>query len=97
MFLMLDALADGGVKMGLSRALAIRLAAQTMLGSATMVMNELTGNDNSSKHIMQMKEEVCSPAGTTIYGVAELESSGVRAALIRCVEAATNRAKQLSK
>jgi pyrroline-5-carboxylate reductase len=100
MFLVLDALADGGVKMGLTRSMALRLAAQTMLGSSMMVMNELNkinSSSSSAKHIMQMKEEVCSPGGTTIYGISELENNHVRSAFIKCVEAATNRAKELNK
>ena len=99
MFLVLDALADGGVKMGLTRQMAIRLAAQTMLGSSMMVVNELAKQElsNNGKHLMQMKEEVCSPGGTTIYGISELEKHGVRSALIKCIESATNRAKELNK
>ena len=95
MFLVLDALANGGVKMGLTRQMAIRLAAQTMLGSSMMVMNELNSSNAFSKHVMQMKEEVCSPGGTTIYGIAELEKHKVRSAFIKCIESATNRAKEL--
>jgi pyrroline-5-carboxylate reductase len=95
MFLILDALADGGVKMGLSRQLSLRLATQTMLGSASMVMSELN-NETNGKHLMQMKEEVTSPGGTTIYGIAELEKNKVRSSFIKCVEAATNRAKEMS-
>jgi pyrroline-5-carboxylate reductase len=95
MFVVLDALADGGVKMGLSRQLSLRLAAQTMLGSASMVVKEL--DSLNGKHILQMKEEVCSPGGTTIHGISELESHRMRAAFIKCVEAATNRARELSE
>jgi pyrroline-5-carboxylate reductase len=96
MYLILDALADGAVKMGITRQLAIRLAAQTMLGSASMVVSELNKESNG-KHIMQMKEEVCSPGGTTCYGIHELERNGLRNSLISAIEAATNRGKQLSK
>ena len=95
MFLILDALADGGVKMGMSRQLAIRLATQTMLGSAKMVMNELN-ELNGGRHIIQMKEEVTSPGGTTIYGIAELEETKMKAAFMKCIEAATNRAREIS-
>ncbi len=95
MFYILDALADGGVKMGLSRQLALKLATQTMLGSSSMVIEEINKQSNG-KHIMQLKEEVCSPGGTTIYGISELEKNKVRSALIKCVEEATLRAKQLN-
>lgn len=96
MFLILESLADGAEKMGLDRDMAIRLASQTMLGSASMVMNELNDKENG-KHIMQMKEEVCSPGGTTITGIAQLEKYRVRSALINCIEEATNRAANLNK
>lgn len=95
MCVILDALADGAVKMGMSRRLALRLAAQTMLGSAKMVVGELD-KEFGRKHIMEMKEEVCSAGGTTIYGISELEDHRFRSALIKCVESGTNRAKELN-
>ena len=58
-----DAMADGGVKMGLSRDLALRLSMQTMKGAS-----ELMQKQHGIKHVMQMKDEVCSPGGTTIEG-----------------------------
>lgn len=100
MVVVLDALADGGVKMGLSRPMALRLAAQTMLGTSKMIVSDLNSNGNgngSTRHIAQIKEEVASPAGTTIYGISELENARVRAGFINCIEAATNRAKELNK
>jgi pyrroline-5-carboxylate reductase len=95
MFLILDALADGAVKMGMSRQLALRLAAHTMLGSASLAI-ETSDCFSNGKHIMQIKEEVCSPGGTSIYGIAELENYRVRSALIRCIEVATIRSKELN-
>lgn len=95
MFLILDALADGGVKMGLTRDLALRLAAQTMLGSATMALGEINNGPNG-KHVMHLKEQVTSPGGTSIHGIYELEQYGVRSALIKCVESGTVRAKEMS-
>ena len=92
MFLILDALADGGVKMGLTRDMALKLATQTMFGSASMLLEEL--NKLNGKHLMQMKEEVCSPGGTTIYGIAELEKYNLRSSLIKCIEAGTQRARE---
>jgi pyrroline-5-carboxylate reductase len=82
-------MADGGVKMGLSRDLALRLAMQTMKGAA-----ELMQIEHGKKHPMQMKDEVCSPGGTTIEGVHELEKHGFRNAIISTVEAACYKAKK---
>lgn len=95
MFLILDALADGGVKMGLTRDVALRLSAQTMLGSATMALNEINSGANG-KHVMHLKEQVCSPGGTSIHGIYELEHHGVRSALIKCVESGTLRAREMN-
>ena len=60
-----------------------------------MVMKELDDKENG-KHIMQMKEDICSPGGTTINGIAQLEKYRVRSALINCIEQATRRAAELS-
>ncbi len=88
-FMMIEALADGGVKMGLPRALALRLSAQTVLGSAKMVLE-------TGEHPAVLKDKVTSPGGTTIAGIAELEQGAFRSALIRAVESATLRSKELS-
>ncbi len=87
-FQIIEALSDGGVKMGLPRPVATRLAAQTLLGAAEMV---LTG----SQHPAALKDAVTSPGGTTIAGLHAMESGAVRAALINAVEAATTRSRQL--
>ncbi|XP_046580978.1 pyrroline-5-carboxylate reductase 2-like [Haliotis rubra] len=89
-FTAIEALADGGVKMGLPRDLAMKLAAQTMLGAAKMVLE-------SGKHPGQLKDEVCSPGGTTIAAMHKLEKAGFRGALIDAVEAATLRARELGQ
>ena len=89
-FLIIDALADGGVKMGLSKAQALRLAAQTMIGAAKMVL-EL------NKHPAELKDMVSSPGGTTIAGLHALEKGNIRACLINAVEAATLRSMELGK
>ncbi len=87
-FLMIDALSDGGVAAGLSRAQAIELAAQTLLGAAKMVLQ-------LGEHPDVLRDKVTSPAGTTIEGVRVLERGGVRSALIEAVLAATAKSKSL--
>jgi pyrroline-5-carboxylate reductase len=89
-FLMIEALADGGVKAGLTREVALTLAAQTLLGAARMCLT-------SGRHPGQLKDMVTSPGGTTIAGIHALEAGGVRAALMNAVEAATRRSKELGK
>lgn len=88
-FMMIEALADGGVKMGLPRALALKLSAQTVLGSAKMVLE-------TGEHPAALKDKVTSPGGTTIAGIAELEQGAFRSVLIRAVESATLRSQELS-
>ncbi|WP_338827835.1 pyrroline-5-carboxylate reductase [Neomoorella thermoacetica] len=87
-YMIIEALADGGVRQGLARPVALELAARTLLGGAQMVL--ATG-----EHPGVLKDRVTSPAGTTIAGLAVLEDRGVRGALIRAVEAATLRAGEL--
>ena len=89
-FLMIDALADGGVAAGLPRKTAILLAAQTLLGSAKMVLE-------TGLHPDVLRDQVTSPAGTTIAGVRALEEKGLRSALIEAVIAATERSRELGK
>src|SRR5919106_5598678 len=87
-FMGVEALADGGVKMGLSRPVAELLAAQTMLGAARMLME-------TGEHPGRLKDRVASPGGTTIAGIHELEKGRFRATLMGAVEAATKRSQQL--
>ncbi|GHT20722.1 pyrroline-5-carboxylate reductase [Planctomycetales bacterium] len=87
-YIMIEALADGGVKMGLSRENALTLAAHTVQGTAKMVLS-------TDEHPASLKDKVCSPRGTTISGVHALEKGGFRNAIIDAVEAATKRSKEM--
>ena len=87
-FTMIEALSDGGVRMGLPRDVATMLAAQTLLGAAQMVLE-------TGLHPGVLKDQVASPGGTTIAGLHALERGGLRAALMNAVEAATLRAAEL--
>jgi pyrroline-5-carboxylate reductase len=88
-FAVIEALADGGVKMGLARDVAVTLAAQTVLGAARMVLS--TGT-----HPAALKDMVTSPGGTTSAGLHVLENAGVRGAFIGAVEAAARRSRELA-
>ncbi|CAL8311036.1 unnamed protein product [Arctogadus glacialis] len=87
-FLAVDALSDGGVKMGLPRRLAVRLAAQALLGAAKMLLD-------SEQHPGQLKDNVCSPGGATIHALHVMESGGFRSLLINAVEASCIRTREL--
>ena len=89
-FLIVDALADAGVKMGLARQEALFLSTQTVLGAAKLLLE-------TQEHPGQLKDKVTSPGGTAIAGLATLEEGGLRTTLIRAVEAATNRSKELGE
>lgn len=87
-FTAVDALADGGVKMGLPRRLAVRLGAQALLGAARMLLD-------SEQHPGQLKDNVCSPGGATIHALHVMESGGFRSLLINAVEASCVRTREL--
>jgi len=88
--LLVEALADGGVKAGLPRSLALALATETLSGTAALL-------DQTGEHPAQIKDRVSSPGGTTIAGLAVLEQRGVRGALIDAVVTAAARARELGK
>lgn len=89
-YTIIEALSDGAVRMGLPRAVATALAAQTVRGAAEMVLT-------TGRHTGELKDQVTSPGGTTIAGIHALESAGVRAALMNAVEAATSKSIELGK
>jgi pyrroline-5-carboxylate reductase len=86
----IEALSDGGVAAGLPRDLATRLAAQTVMGAAKMILE-------TGQHPGVLKDQVTSPAGTTIEGLHELEKGGLRGAVMNAVRAATERSRKLGQ
>jgi pyrroline-5-carboxylate reductase len=89
-YLMIEAMADGGVRMGLPRDVAAGLAAQTVMGAAAMVLK-------TGEHPASLKDQVTSPGGTTIAGLQALEVGAVRGDFMAAVEAASRRATELGK
>jgi pyrroline-5-carboxylate reductase len=88
--MLVEAMADGGVLMGLPRDLSLKLAAQTLKGAAQMILE-------TGQHPGTLRDAVTSPGGTTIAGIEALEDAGVRSAMIAAVRAATERAQALGK
>lgn len=89
-FMMIEAMADAAVLSGIPRAIAYKLASQAVLGSAKMVLE-------TGKHPAELKDQVCSPAGTTIEAVKALEQKGFRSAIIDAMAECTERARELGK
>jgi pyrroline-5-carboxylate reductase len=88
--LFIEALADGGVRMGLPKKEALELAIQTVLGTVRLLIEQ-------GEHPAHLKDKVASPGGTTIAGIAALEAKGFRGAVMEAVAAATQRSKELAK
>lgn len=89
-YMFIEALADGGVRQGLPREQANRLASQAVLGAAKMVLE-------TGKHPGELKDQVCSPGGATIEAVAKLEEKGLRGIILSAIEACTNKVVTLGK
>ncbi len=89
-FLFMEALADGGVQVGLARDVALKLAMQTVYGAAKMALE-------SHKHLGELKDEVTSPGGTTIAGLYVMEQRGFRGSVMDAVVNATRRSQELGK
>jgi len=87
-YLVIEALADGGVKMGLPKGLSLTLAAQTLAGAAKMVLE-------TGKHPAELKDMVATPGGTTVQGLYVLEAAGIRSAFIKAVEEATRKSRNM--
>ena len=89
-YMVIEALCDGGVKMGLPRNVAMKLATQTVLGAATLVRE-------TGEHPATLRDKVTTPGGTTISAIHELEERGLRAMLISAVVTATERSRELNE
>lgn len=89
-FIFVEAMADAAVQLGIPRQQAVEYAAQTLKGAAAMVLE-------TGKHPAELKDSVCSPAGTTIAGVSALEASGFRSSVIKAVTAAAFRSSEMGK
>lgn len=90
MFMVIEAMADAGVLLGLTRDTSLKLAAQTMLGSARTVLE-------TGRHPGALKDSVCSPGGTTIEGVRVMEERGVRAAIMDAVKASADKSRGMGR
>lgn len=88
-YLIIEALADGGVRMGVPRPMATKFAAQVLVGAGKMVLE-------TGRHPGQLKDEVCSPGGTSIAGVHAMETRGVRGSIMNAVEASVNKTNELT-
>ena len=88
--MLIDAMADGAVKHGIPKSIALRLAAKAVEGSAKMVLE-------SGEHPQKLKDDVCSPGGTTIAAVCELERTGFSSSVQQAIDACVEKADSMSK
>lgn len=88
-FMLIEAMADGAVKLGITRAKAYRMASQSVLGSAKMVLE-------TGKHPGELKDMVCSPGGTTIDAVEDLEKNGFRSSIIQAMDKCAKKSEEMS-
>lgn len=89
-FMLINSFAEGGVKLGMTKQMALELAIETFIGSAELIKQ-------TGKHPEVLKDMVASPGGTTAAGLFKMEENGIRKAMIETVEATYNRAKELAK
>ena len=89
-YMLIDAMADSGVKYGIPKEISLKLAAKAVEGSAKMVTE-------TNKHPQALKDAVCSPGGTTIAAVLELEKNGFSSAVSKAIDACVKRADEMSK
>ena len=89
-YIMIEAMADGGVQQGIPRPQAYKMAAQAVLGAAKMVLD-------TERHPGELKDNVCSPGGTTIDAVAKLEERGFRTAIIQAMDVCAKKSKEMGK
>lgn len=88
-YLIIEALSDGGVRMGVPRPIATKFAAQLLVGAGKMVLE-------TGRHPGQLKDEVCSPGGTSIAGVHAMETGGVRGSIMNAVQASVNKTNEIT-
>ncbi|KAI5710624.1 uncharacterized protein LOC103505866 isoform X2 [Diaphorina citri] len=98
LFLVMDAMADGAVKQGIPRDMALRIGAQLLKGSGQLVHKDLLRMDHAAQaHPAVIKDQICSPGGSTIAGIHALEKAGVRCAFIDAIEAAKKRSDEIGQ
>merc|ERR1739844_650034 len=88
--MVMEAMADGGVQAGLPRDVALKLAGHTLMGASKLALE-------SGKHPGELKDNVCTPGGSTISGINHLERTGLRGALMGAIEASMQKAAELSQ
>lgn len=98
LFLVMDAMADGAVKQGIPRDMALRIGAQILKGSGQLIIKDMLRLDHPSQaHPAVHKDAICSPGGSSIAGIHELEKAGVRSAFMNAIEAARKRSDEIGR